>query len=121
MKNYELELKNRVAFIQKALTDAHATAIVYGNSGGKDSALVGILCKKACPDTLGILMPCQSKRNFEEDMQDGLEVAKKFEIDTETVDLTPVKESLLAALSDKIEISGLSNANINPRLRMFAN
>jgi len=118
MKNYELELKNRVAFIQKALTDAHATAIVYGNSGGKDSALVGILCKKACPDTLGILMPCQSKRNFEEDMQDGLEVAKKFEIDTETVDLTPVKESLLAALSDKIEISGLSNANINPRLRM---
>lgn len=25
-----------------------AAGIVYGNSGGKDSALVGILCKTAC-------------------------------------------------------------------------
>ncbi|MCL2085215.1 MAG: NAD(+) synthetase, partial [Oscillospiraceae bacterium] len=30
--------------------------IVFGNSGGKDSALAGILCKHACPDTLGVII-----------------------------------------------------------------
>jgi len=119
MRNYEQELKNRIAFIQHALKDAHASAIVYGNSGGKDSALVGILCKKACDNTLGILMPCQSKRNFEEDMKDGLEVAEKFSIARETIDLTPVKETFLSALEGKMEVSDLANANINPRLRMM--
>ena len=48
MRNYEQELKNRVAFLQKALRESGARGFVYGNSGGKDSALVGILCKKAC-------------------------------------------------------------------------
>lgn len=119
MRNYEQELKNRVAFIKKTLNDANAESIVYGNSGGKDSALVGILCKKACENTLGILMPCQSKRNYEEDTKDGLEVAQKFEIETITVDLTPIKETFVKTLSTQLDVSPLANANINPRLRMI--
>ena len=54
MRDYEQELKQRVAFIQFALKDAHCNGIVYGNSGGKDSALVGILCKLACENTVGV-------------------------------------------------------------------
>lgn len=119
MRDYALELENRVAFIRQALNNAHSNAIVYGNSGGKDSALVGILCKKACENTLGVLMPCQSKRNFEEDMKDGLAVADQFHIDYITVDLTPVKEAMLGALTKSgIAPTGLADANINPRLRM---
>lgn len=119
MRDYKVELEKRVSFIKKALTDAHAKAIVYGNSGGKDSALVGILCKKACENTLGVLMPCQSKRNFEEDMKDGLDVAKKFNIDYITVDLTPVKEAMVTTLKkSNVTVEGLADANINPRLRM---
>ena len=64
MKNYELEVKNRVQFIRDALISAKAQGIVYGNSGGKDSALVGILCKMACDDTVGLIMPCSTKRNY---------------------------------------------------------
>ena len=48
MRNYEQELENRVAFIRQLLKESGCEGIVYGNSGGKDSALVGILCKKAC-------------------------------------------------------------------------
>ena len=44
MRDYEQELKQRVAFIQFALRDAHCQGVVFGNSGGKDSALVGVLC-----------------------------------------------------------------------------
>ena len=50
MRDYSEELKNRVAYIREKLAEAHAEGIVFGNSGGKDSALVGILCKTACRD-----------------------------------------------------------------------
>ena len=66
MRNYELETKQRVEFIQGVLDSAGANGVVYGNSGGKDSALVGVLCKMACADTVGLIMPCGSKRNYEE-------------------------------------------------------
>ena len=100
MRDYAQELKKRVAFIQFALKDAHCQGIVYGNSGGKDSALVGILCKLACENTLGVAMPCQSSRNFGEDMVDALAVAICRQIEgVET-------------------LSKPSLGNIAPRLRM---
>ena len=118
MRDYKVELENRVAFIQKLLKESGAKGIIYGNSGGKDSALVGILCKKACDNTTGIIMPCESKRNFEEDMKDGLDVAKKFGIETRTVDITPVKLDLIKAIEGKAELTKSAISNIAPRLRM---
>jgi len=118
MRDYKKELENRVEFIRKLLAESGAKGIVYGNSGGKDSALVGILCKKACDNTTGIIMPCESKRNFGEDMKDGLDVAKQFDIETRTVDITPVKLDLLKVLEDKTELNGSAISNIAPRIRM---
>ena len=40
-------------------------------------------------------MPCHSSRNFGEDMEDALAVAKQFQIETVTVDLTQVRQTLL--------------------------
>ncbi|MFR6426352.1 MAG: hypothetical protein ACLUNO_13135 [Oscillospiraceae bacterium] len=68
MRDYAKEFENRVAFIRDLLKSSGAQGVIYGNSGGKDSALVGILCKAACDNTVGIIMPCASKRNFGEDM-----------------------------------------------------
>ena len=62
MRDYESEFQNRVEFIRNLLAESGATGVVYGNSGGKDSALVGILCKAACDNTVGLLLPCTSKR-----------------------------------------------------------
>lgn len=118
MKDYKKELENRVAFIRNLLKESGAKGIIYGNSGGKDSALVGILCKKACDNTTGIIMPCESKRNFGEDMKDGLDVARQFDIETRTVDITPVKAELLKALDGKTELNRSAVSNIAPRLRM---
>lgn len=67
MRDYQAEFEKRVTFIQSVLNQSKANAIVYGNSGGKDSALVGILCKAACDNTVGIILPCTSKRNYEEE------------------------------------------------------
>lgn len=48
MRDYRQETEKRIGFIRESLASAGARGIVYGNSGGKDSALVGILCKMAC-------------------------------------------------------------------------
>ncbi|MEG0692472.1 MAG: NAD(+) synthase [Oscillospiraceae bacterium] len=117
-RDYKVELENRIQFIKDILVDAHADGIVFGNSGGKDSALVGILCKLACDNVLGVIMPCQSKRNYGEDTVDALEVANQFQIETTTVDLTATKESIVSAIHKISEISPMAGNNIAPRLRM---
>lgn len=42
MRDYAKEFENRVAFIRDLLKSSGAKGVIYGNSGGKDSALVGI-------------------------------------------------------------------------------
>ncbi|MDL2220043.1 NAD(+) synthase [Eubacteriales bacterium OttesenSCG-928-N14] len=118
MRNYETETQNRIAFIQRVLEDANSSSIVYGNSGGKDSALVGILCKLACPDTVGVIMPISSKQNYGQDTVDALAVAEQYGIATITVDLTPVKQSLVQQISPAQMVNKTADININPRLRM---
>ncbi len=118
MRDYKKETEKRVKFIKDALSNARADGIVFGNSGGKDSALVGILCKMATDNVLGVIMPCQSKRNFGEDMEDGLNVAKQFGIENITVDLTSVKEELLSKIEAVSDVKDAAKGNIAPRLRM---
>lgn len=119
MRNYEEEFKKRVQFIKNLLENSGTSGIVYGNSGGKDSALVGILCKAACPNTLGLIMPCSSKRNFGMDKDDGMEVARQFDIETREIDLTPVRDAEVSALSGICKLTDMAVANIAPRLRMI--
>lgn len=118
MRDYQQEFENRVAFIKEQLNASGAKGIVFGNSGGKDSALVGILCKLACENTLGIIMPCSSKRNLTIDKEDGMEVAEAFNIETRILELTAVKESLMEGLGTVTELNQAAITNIAPRLRM---
>ena len=118
MRNYEKEFAQRVQFIKQVVRESGADGIVYGNSGGKDSALVGILCKAACENTVGIIMPCATARNFEMDKRDGEEVAKAYGIETRYADLSAVKSAEKAALAGVTELSPAAEANIAPRLRM---
>ncbi|MEE1356781.1 MAG: NAD(+) synthetase, partial [Clostridia bacterium] len=85
MRDYKVEFENRVSFIKSVLAESGARGIVYGNSGGKDCTLVGILCKAACDNTVGIIMPCTSRRNYDEDTVDAKAVAEQYAIETRTV------------------------------------
>ena len=119
MRDYKVEFEKRVSFIKSILAESGVKGIVYGNSGGKDSALVGILCKAACDNTVGIILPCTSKRNYDEDTADAKEVAARYNIETRTVDLTPVKEAELKALDGVATLNAAALSNIAPRLRML--
>ena len=118
MRDYKHEYEGRVAFIRELLRSSGASGIVFGNSGGKDSALVGILCKAACDNTLGIIMPCASKRNFGLDADDGKTLAQRYGIETRTVDLTEVRERELSELQKICTLNNAAITNIAPRLRM---
>lgn len=118
MRDYKLEFEKRVAFIKDLVLQSHTNGIVYGNSGGKDCTLVGILCKAACENTIGVIMPCASSRNFGSDRDDGLRAAEQYGIETRTVDLTAVRQAQLSALSGVTSMTEPSAANIAPRLRM---
>ena len=118
MRDYSKEFKDRVIFIRSLLAQSGAAGIVYGNSGGKDSALVGILCKAACANTVGLILPCASRRNYDQDTQDGLAVAKQYGIETRTVDLTPLREAAVEQLSEAVKLSSAALTNLAPRLRM---
>ena len=118
MRDYKQEFEKRVEFIRGLVKNSHTNGIIFGNSGGKDCALVGILCKAACDNTIGVIMPCASKRNFGSDYDDGMAVAEKYGIETRVVDLTAVREAELKALATVTEMTPASTANIAPRLRM---
>ena len=117
MRDYEKEFTDRVAFIRQLLAESGAAGIVYGNSGGKDSPLVGILCKMACENTEGIILPCSSKRNFTIDKDDGMEVADQFGIKTRVLDLTAQKELAMETLGTVTTLTDAAVSNLAPRLR----
>jgi len=116
MRNYEEELKNRIKFIKDIVEKAGRNGIIFANSGGKDCALVGILCKMACEDTVSVIMPCGVSQNYESDKDDAMALSLQYEIKTCIVDLKSTREALLSAIGSKISETPISN--IAPRLRM---
>ena len=119
MRDYRKEFEGRVAFIRKVLEESGATGIVFGNSGGKDSALVGILCKAACKNTVGVILPCSSKRNYSEDSDDAKTVAAQYGIETRTADLSGVRDAAVHSLEPVTKLNQAALFNIAPRIRMM--
>ena len=118
MRDYAKEFADRVSYIRELVEKSGVSGIVYGNSGGKDCSVVGILCKFACENTVGIMMPCASKRNFEQDMKDAKEVSEHFGIQSRVIDLTDVRQCEMDRLSAITTLTPAAVNNIAPRLRM---
>ena len=110
----EKSVRKRVKKIRELLEETGAKGVVYGNSGGKDSALVGILCKLATENVIGVIMPCGTF--FENDNKDALGLGEEFEIEQLRVDLSDIRNSLIGEIKE--EVTEESKRNIAPRLRM---
>ncbi len=101
-------------WMRQQVEDAGAKGITLGLSGGIDSACVAALAKDALgPDVLAVLMPCHSAAI---DAEYAQQVAETFDLETLTVDLTPVYDAFIAALPPTA--SRMAQANLKPRLRM---
>ena len=113
------ELADRItAWIGEKVAEAKCKGVVFGLSGGLDSSVVGVLCKRAFPDnTLAVIMPCYSD---ETDIAHAQAVVQKFQIPTTTIALEGVFDSLLKVLPDEYDpaTKRLAEANVKVRLRM---
>jgi NAD+ synthase len=109
------------SWIQAEVNGGGAGGVVFGLSGGIDSAVIAALAGRAFPGrALGVLLPCHSDP---QDAEDGALVARHFGIDSRTVDLTQVYDQLLQALvaaSPGVAESRVATINLKPRLRMTA-
>ncbi|MBN2053208.1 NAD+ synthase [Candidatus Woesearchaeota archaeon] len=118
MDAQEME-KQIVAWIKKQVQDAGCKGVIFGMSGGIDSAVVGALCKKAFPDNvMALYLPCFSNPT---DVEHAKLATKAFNIPAKEIELSPVFSAFYKALEgkeyDKKEKS-MAIANLKPRLRM---
>lgn len=107
-------IEDLALWLRKTVKDANSNGVVFGLSGGIDSAVIAGISKIAFPVTsLGLIMPIHSNPKDEED---GLVVAKSLELDVRKVELSKTYDELINAsfLGENL----LAKNNIKPRLRM---
>ncbi|MCE3020394.1 NAD(+) synthase [Parvimonas micra] len=105
---------NLVEWLRDSVKEANCKGIVYGLSGGVDSAVIAALSKLAFGDeSLAIMMPINS--SFEDEIDAKL-VIDKF-------NLNAIKVDLSRTYSEFVEVvekgdNNMAYANVKPRLRM---
>ena len=104
-----------VDWIKMKTNQSQTRGVVLGLSGGLDSSVVAVICTEALgtPNVLALLLPCESEKK---DLDDARDVAEKFNLQTELVDLTIIFEQFKKILPPGDQ---LALANIKPRLRML--
>ena len=115
MENIELICEELIKWIKDKANTAKAKGLVFGLSGGIDSAVIAGLAKKAFPETsLGLIMPCHSSKKDEEH---AMLVAKKLDLKTVKVNLSDTYDKFLESI-DIENKNPMALANVKPRFRM---
>ena len=78
MIGYEQLAQELILWVRDTITSVGSNGVVFGMSGGVDSSVVSVICKKACVNNvLGLIMPCHSD---DIDKKHAELVANKFNI-----------------------------------------
>lgn len=110
-----------VDWLRQQAGQAGKSGLVFGVSGGVDSAVVAVLAKKAFPEhCMGLLMPCQSSLD---DLLHGQLLVEAFNIPYRILELDNAYKLLCTQYESYLKLDGhqgqLLRANIKPRLRMI--
>ncbi len=101
-------------WIKEQVDNAGASGVVVGLSGGIDSAVVAALAQRSLGDNvLGLILPCHSHGR---DAEDARLIADHLHLETSTIDLSPLYDSLIMILPPA---GSHITANLKPRLRMM--
>jgi len=112
--------ENLAGWVKSEVEEAGARGIVFGLSGGVDSAVVAALVKSAFPENhLALLLPLHTAAA---DLEDAGRVVDEFGLNARTIELDPVYDSLaviLGADPAAEERPDLALANLKARMRML--
>jgi len=118
----EKVIEHIVSWLKEYANNAGIKGFVIGISGGIDSAVTSTLCAKTGLDLLCLEMPIHQFENQELRAENHIEwLMKNFgKVNRQAVNLTPVFDTLIAALPavDNEEERFMSLANTRARLRM---
>jgi len=109
-----MKLSEEIAkWIKEHLEKSGKKGIVFGLSGGLDSAVLANLAKMAAGDNvLGLILPCKSSR---EDKELAMKAAEGAGIETKEVSLDGAFDELVGTCRNA---DTPAKANLKPRLRM---
>ena len=113
--NFENIEQQLLTFLKDEVEKTGLKKVVVGISGGLDSAVVAILCKKVFGSNMhGVLMP--SHFSSDSSALDAIELCKKFDISYETVEIAP----MVRAYFDNYDknANSLRIGNLSARMRM---
>lgn len=112
--NAEKYAKAVAKWLRENVEKAHAKGLVFGLSGGIDSAVCAGISKMAFGENaLGLIMPIES---LKEDEAHAELIAKKLDLRTKRVDLNLVFRSFKSLTNGE---KSLALSNVKPRLRMM--
>ncbi len=106
--NWEIIANQLLDFLKTEVKKAGFKSVVFGLSGGLDSALVAVLCKKAFGENaLAIMMPSQF--SSASSVEDAKILCEKFDIAYEIIPVSPMISSYLENMQDdKLRIGNFS-------------
>lgn len=101
-------------WMEESVRDAKADGVVYGLSGGIDSAVVGAIANKVFGNkALGLILPIHSEPKDEEDAR---LIADHLDLNIKKVDLDSVFNSFIKVVEKTHHRLAINN--VKPRLRM---
>ena len=111
---YEDEINRIQNNIKKKILETNTEGVVFGLSGGIDSAVIAYLCNNAVKDkTLAIIMP-DSKISPESETNDAIQIVDELGINYKLLDINLIHKEY----SKVIEPNDMALGNLRARIRM---
>ncbi len=112
-QNYN-SIKNRIEkFLVNEVNQSGSKGVIFGLSGGIDSAVIAALCSNVLKEkSLALIMP-DSKITPEKDTEDGIRLAKNLGIEYKMIDIN----SIHTEFSKSLEDDDFALGNLKARIR----
>ena len=111
---YEDEINRIQNKIEKKILETKTDGVIFGLSGGIDSAVIAYLCNNAIKDkTLAIIMP-DSKISPESETNDAIQIVDKLGINYKLLDINLIHKEYSKVLEPNDKALG----NLRARIRM---
>ena len=100
--------------LKQSIEETHSKGVIFGLSGGIDSAVIAYLCNNAIKEkTLAVIMP-DSKISPESETNDALKIVDSLGIDYKLLDINSIHKEFSMVLEPEDKALG----NLRARIRM---